>query len=464
MRHSKRIIALVSVLLCLAVTAAALADSVLAGLWTSGCNFLFHTNNVTVTGEATFSLNGERFKTAQLHYIQDGRSSFYGLKLLTPKADGTDRETGWTIISDEKGNISVMEAYRPGVYRSGTDDAHNTLLRRTVQLDALTELGGLLVKQAEPLLPEGVVTATETESGRNVHIAVTEDQIPAVAAGALNLAAGYFAGRWFAYVPDGSIDEDGVPFGSYATVTEALANGTVRWTLRSADVDFSLDAQGRLTSARGEARVASTYWDGSVREVEVRFGLTAADYGASHVKPFDPDDYHVAPEDADFGSAVEDAWLNLSQPEKDAWFLKASEILTSLGFALDPDAGISSWGGPDSITIGFTDENGRECFCVFAADGRLRSVDAMAVVADSVREADSADAEAAAEAKKLILAFAGEQNPEMTGRLDALTVRNVMNGVDGSKYLMFGSDDIGYFNVRVEPTLRLEYYCPYFGE
>ena len=316
MKHSKFYILIAVLCLCAVFVTGALAESALNTLWDSGCDFLFHTDNVTVTGKASFSLDGEHFKTAELRYIQDGYSSFYGLKLLTPREDGSERETGWTIIADEEGSFAVMEVYEPGVYRRGTDTPQNSLLRRSVRLDALTELGGPLLKQVELLLPEDAVTVADTNGERTVHIVISEDQIPQVALSALNLAAGYLSDRWFAYGYDRTvIKEEAFTFDHYVTPTEALTDGTVRWTLRSLDADFSLDSQNRLTAVRGTAKVASTFWDGTVREVEVQFDFSINDYGTSSVKPFDPADYNVELAYVWDEEGQEEAVLDQPEPE-----------------------------------------------------------------------------------------------------------------------------------------------------
>ena len=319
MHRTKVFILAAALCLCVALTALALTEGTLKTLWNSGCDFLFHTDNVTVTGQATFSLDGQRFKTAELNYVQDGYKSYYGLKLLTPWSDGTEHETGWTIIAAEDGTITVMEAFKPGVYNWATGTPQNTLLRRTVRLDALTEVGGFLAGSVESLLPEGAVTVTEAEGTKTVHFDLREDQIPDAAVSALNLAAGYLADRWFCYGYDRSvIENEAFTFNQYVTVTQALTGGTVRWALKNADVDFVLDAQGRLSGVRGAVKVASEYWDGTVREVEVKFDFAATDYGESHVKPFDPADYGVVsgallPVEEE-GQAVEPAadyiWMN----------------------------------------------------------------------------------------------------------------------------------------------------------
>ncbi len=301
MHHLKMITLFTALLFCFVVMATARAGSTspLNDVWNSGIRLLFHTDNVTLSGEATFFLDGKQFKKAQLNYIQDGASSFYDLVLLTPIAEGTEQKTGWTITADANGNLNVMERYTPGIYRTGTCAANNTLLRRSVQLDALTDLGGFLVGQVESLLPEGTVTITEKDGIKSVHIAVSKNQIPEMAVSALNLASSYLSSRWFSLGYDQGIAQDeGIPFENYISVTQALTNGTVRWALEEADIDFSIDSQGSLSMTKGEIRVASVFWDQTTRDVTVSFNLSASNYGNSHVKAFDPSDYNVVlPED-----------------------------------------------------------------------------------------------------------------------------------------------------------------------
>ncbi|MBR3017385.1 MAG: hypothetical protein IKH57_09970 [Clostridia bacterium] len=329
------IFVIVMILCCTAILAGHAAnESTLAELWNSGCEFLFHTNNVTVSGEASFFLDGERFKTAKLHYIQDDFKSFYGLTLLTPRAEGDDRETGWTIIADEEGYRYVMEAYEPGVYRIGSGRKENTLLRRTVRLDALTELGTLVIAQAEPLLPEGTVNTADENGLRTVHITVSQEQMPQIALSALNLAADYLSDRWFAFGFDRSLRaDDSAVFDNYITVTQALTDGTVQWTLRNADITFTLDSQNRLTAAKGTVQAASTFWDQSTREVKVSFDLVMGEYGESQVKPFDPADYNVVLADEE-GTSVKTITAMAAEPAMEH-FASYSSYARISGY--DPD-------------------------------------------------------------------------------------------------------------------------------
>jgi len=465
MRHSKALIWFAAILLCVSISAVALAGSTgpLAELWKSGCDFLFHTDNVTVTGEASFSLDGEHFKTAQLQYVQDGYSSYYGLKLLTPRKEGGERETGWTIIADGEGNYYVMEAYYPGIYRPGTGSACNTLLRRSIQLDALTELGGFLVGQLEPMLPEGTVTVEEADGARTVHIAVAGDQIPDMAVSALNVAAGYLSDRWFSYSHDRSVVEDEcTPYENYVTATYALTDGTVRWTLREADVDFTLDDQGRLTAVRGNVRAASTFWDQSVREVAVRFELAATDYGTSRVKAFDPADYNVTLPREYYGENTEGEELALDEDAWNEWMNLAMELISAQGYAISPEASLGGWCENNVIKIDIENPEGNEYFCVFSQDGRLLTLENLTAdwpFADQV-DAENVDEDTIAAAEKLMRSFMAEQNPALADSVEELVLQSMIVTEDGSRYLTFDDAELNmvHFVIRVEPELRIEYY------
>jgi len=128
----KRILAMRLMLVMIA--GCALAESPMKGVFDAASELLFVSDDVTVTGEATFSLDGQRFKTAQVRYLQDTFRSLWELKLKTPRANGTERETGYTIIGDGE-KIYVMEAYYPGTYKTGLSDRQSTILRRSLQLD-----------------------------------------------------------------------------------------------------------------------------------------------------------------------------------------------------------------------------------------------------------------------------------------------------------------------------------------
>ena len=128
---------ILSIILILSLTMTALADSSTDLFYDSVMELLFQTNNVTLNGQAEFLLDGERFKTAELRYIQDYTNSLYQLNLHTPRRNGSqspDRESGYTIIANGE-KVYVMEVIYPGVYKTGTTYAQSTILRKSVQVN-----------------------------------------------------------------------------------------------------------------------------------------------------------------------------------------------------------------------------------------------------------------------------------------------------------------------------------------
>ena len=82
----KLIISLTAVLIALLVCFSVLADNSTpaAELYDSLVKTLFHTDNVTLTGTAKFSLDGVWFKTAEITLKQDGNRAFREMKLRGP--------------------------------------------------------------------------------------------------------------------------------------------------------------------------------------------------------------------------------------------------------------------------------------------------------------------------------------------------------------------------------------------
>lgn len=463
MRHAKLISLIAAIVLILCLAAASLAsEGTLSALWNSGCDLLFHTDNVTVAGEATFYLEGERFKTAKLNYIQDGFRSFYQLDLETPREYGTDMKSGWTIIADEDGYIYVMEVRKPGTYISGFDDAlGDSLLRRSVELDALTELAGLMADALEAQLPEGAVTAQDS----TVHIALSQDQIPVLARSAANLGFSYLCDRWFSYGHDRSVfEEESVTFDGYDTPTKALANGTVYWALRGVDMECKTDGQGRLTDVKGSMQVASTFRSGEVREVEVEFTLAMTKYGESAVAPFDPDEYDVVPYTGEYWDLYENYAYEsqISEPEWEAWRDKTVAELTALGYDIPDDTDWSGWiAWNGMICVELYPAEGVEYYCDFSENGDLWAMGHSSnwLYAEET-EVEGVSDETIAEARALALSLLAERNPELAEMAEDLAVEGMMATENGGKFLSFscGEESPLYFVIQIEPSLRIDYF------
>ena len=78
----KKMIALTLTLVMLVFTVPALAETPMRLMYDSLSGLFFDTSNVTLSGHAEFSLDGERFKTADARYVQDGNHSLWQWKLL----------------------------------------------------------------------------------------------------------------------------------------------------------------------------------------------------------------------------------------------------------------------------------------------------------------------------------------------------------------------------------------------
>lgn len=463
LRHI-RLCALSAILLCVFLSVPAQAEGTLEDLWDSGVQLLLHTENVTVDGEAEFFLDGERFKTAQVHYVQDGLNSYYGLKLLTPWPDGTEKETGWIIIGQETGGndmgtIYVIEAYSPGVYHEGFDRMNKTLLRSTDRLDDLLALGRLLTGHMEAALPEGAVTESEAEGIRTVRIDISREQLPAGTDSVVNLAVRYLAPRVINVAVGTYVTE----FSRYVSPTRALVVGTDEWLLNSVQMEASLDDQGRLTAAEGEIRVTSVYWDHKEREVTVKFSGTASAYGQSRVQPFDPADYGLR--------SIHDFWdeerddIYMDENTWEQWRDKNAAIWARQGYSLDPDW---EWSGRQRnglIHFTIVDPDG-DCFVTwYDGEGRLLILNHMHTLLKeqwAVVRHEKADDDDLAQAEALVRDFLAEYNPEFMDRLDGMKdERGVRITEDGSRYLVL-SDEMNNeicFDIRIAPSPGIEYFC-----
>ena len=210
MRHTwKKMIAAALAAMCL--VSGAMADGVLTEFYDAGCRLLFDTENVTLTGKAVFSLDGVRFKTAEGIYIQAGEDSYLKLGLNTPLSDGTERDTGYTVIANDN-HIFVMEDYTPGVYREGETYTGSSLISRTVYLNSLMAMGRMVADTAEKSL-EGHITATQAEDGgTGLEIRMGSGESPALLDGMVTLIGQYLAGAYF-----------GVDYNYYTAAEETAA-------------------------------------------------------------------------------------------------------------------------------------------------------------------------------------------------------------------------------------------------
>ena len=294
MKKMKKSLALLTaLLLALPVLAAAAAPTAnpLSAMVDSVTTLLFATNNVTLEGTAVFSLDGERFKTVEAKYIQDGNRSFWKYGLKTPRVSGEDKISGYTVIANGEA-VYVMEEYFPGVYTTGLTAAQNTILRRSVQLDLLTNIVRDLAATVYSIPGDISVTSFTGEENTVITIHMGE-AVPESLNLTLSLFAQYLARRYFLTDYDLISNKTMAPMDQYLTVTEGLLANMTGLKVSKADLTLTSDSQGRFSSLSADVTLkVSTGFDGD-RALHVTMDLSASDFGSSSVDLFDPDQYKV---------------------------------------------------------------------------------------------------------------------------------------------------------------------------
>ena len=277
----------------------ACADETAAYVFDAAAELLTGTENVTVTGSATFSLDGEAFKFVETEYVQDGLSSRWVLNLSSPKADGSMKENGFTVIANNRYKFG-MEVYHPGVYIAAEDDPQSVILRPSAELTQIIALGHDLLSQL-PTFPED---AFSFPGRKQLAIRVEEEQIPDSLSSLLSL------GIWLAVqrtmnIADDSIapppyPEEAASMEDFVTRTQAIVSLTGKYELTQLSVDAEMDEEGRFVQANGTARfILHTFLEGE-HELHVSFAGRASDYGTSTVPVFDPAEYGVEPAEGTF--------------------------------------------------------------------------------------------------------------------------------------------------------------------
>lgn len=278
----------VAAVLILGLCAGAQAEGKLAKYYEAAEKLLFETDNVTLEVKAELSLDGEWFKTAEVSLAQDRNRSGRQLHLYSPKADGTKRHNGWSIVTEGE-KLYLIEYYNPTVYRTGLSHEHVSLVRGTVETEPLARLGALLSSSADLLMPEELMTEKD---GKELTARIDGDS-SYLADTVLNMLWHFGARRWFSMNYDGIETDSRISMAPFITVTQALLWCTRSLELQNADVVISLDDEGRFKEMNGTAAVRLETLSDGIRVLEVSFHAAATAYGTTMIKRFDPDDLGV---------------------------------------------------------------------------------------------------------------------------------------------------------------------------
>ncbi|MBR6027868.1 MAG: hypothetical protein IKP40_02170 [Clostridia bacterium] len=287
----KLVCAAAALLLALACLTAGAEEAWLTPIADAGEALLFDTHNVTLNGRLTFTLDGERFKTADCIYIQDGFNSLWDVRLTTPRGDH-DQDTGFTVTANE-GDIYVTEYYWPGLYREGSDDEQNTLVRRSLYLDQLVKLCRGLVPQLETGFADRV-TLTQDDEGQLTSLTLSGEDIPEAATGLMNIGAQLLIKRYFGQeLDDAGGYEPYFGMADYFSPTAALLNCTRSFTPERIDLAVRLDSEGKITLMEGDINLNLDAGQDGMHKLEISFSVAVSKYGGSEVAPFDPDGLEI---------------------------------------------------------------------------------------------------------------------------------------------------------------------------
>ncbi len=308
MKKRTWIVILVSVLLTAAIFASAAQESEWKTIFEAGRKLLFATDNVTLEGTAEFSMNGEHFKTMKTKYVQAGYDSLLDYTLLTPFesdfGEHGEKKTGYLIVAntDDEYEFANLYAYHyyNDLYKTGSDDACDSLVRTSPAIEAAVRLAGVVFDQAGQWLGESALQVVRSDdTGRTLHIQVNEQDVPELANVALTLCAQHIINRAFKRTDYDSNS-------NYGLTTAGMIAADVRsYALKSADVTVEMDAAGRLTGLKGSVSVnlffmiprygsAESNPEDGTDCLDVSFDISIGSYGDSHVEAFDPAAYGIS--------------------------------------------------------------------------------------------------------------------------------------------------------------------------
>ena len=292
----RRILTIAALILTLIVSSLnhAYADETAAQVYDTAAKLLTGTGNVTLTGNATFSLDGEAFKFVETTYVQDGVNSKWVLNLSSPRADGSLLENGFTVVANKRWKYG-MEVFHPGLYTVAEDDPQSAILRHSAELTQIIALGHALIEQL-PTYPEDVFSLTE---GKHLSIRLENERIPGSVSNLLRLATWLAVQRTMNIVDDSiaapPYPEEAGTMDDYITPTQAIVNSTEKYELKQLSIDAEMDDAGRFTEVNGTARIIlHTFLEGD-HELHISFAGKISDYGTSTAAAFDPEEYGVVP-------------------------------------------------------------------------------------------------------------------------------------------------------------------------
>lgn len=247
---------------------------------------LFDNDNVTMTGHATFSVDGTLFKTANLAHVQSGTTYMRDWRLTTPnEREGGVKETGYTVVVKDNQMIYAFESYghRENVYIAEPSKQHNGILRHTVMGDTLCEMTELVLEQCGKLGDSGITSGED--GSKTITITLGEDDIPPIVQTLLNSVLQYGIDRYMGYSYASGPASDAGHYTYYGTISQGLAYCMKSVQLRELQLDAKLDQDNRIQDVICSFMLGYTEKNGQYNgEIKVDIEQHAYDYGTSIVE------------------------------------------------------------------------------------------------------------------------------------------------------------------------------------
>ena len=257
-----------------------LADGPLSTFYAAGEKLLTETENVTLKGEAEFFLDGTSFKKAVGMYIQDGPEAFQQIDLTGTDTYGTEQVTGYAVL-DLAGEALSSEIYHGIDHRFQRSFAtSNTILperRNILQVLKLGRVAAATLEQSPAAEVQADGTSFTLKMGETA-------EIPEVVQSALNLLWQEGIARYYLSAYTLMYAEPYAQIEDYETPTQGIVMTTREIRLKVLNAEAALDAEGRVSSLKGDAAFLLQGGESGEHELKISFSMNAEAYGESMVR------------------------------------------------------------------------------------------------------------------------------------------------------------------------------------
>ena len=465
----KKLAILISLLLvALAVCAAALANDPAVELYDSAAKLLFSHDNLTLNVTADFSLDGQWFKTAEATLKQNGDRTYRKLHLRSPKKDGTERENGYTIVT-EGNDLYLMEDYTPGIFRTGVIGDRASVLRNTVESKQLIDLGRALASQADLLLGKDAITKT-ADGAYSISLG---DSTSELTNAVLNQAAMFAAKRYFDFDYDQfNVGPSYSLISNYGTTTQGILYCTLGISVRKAEITVKKNKSGYPVHAEGSIGLYLETAEEGTRQLDITFKADVADIGNTMLKKFDPKEYGVViAADAFMPFEGEETQPVTSESLVDEMGSEAMRIWSYTGFNMASATSFDcAWNGNYSVVSLAGGDDGMTKEAYFSEEGQFYFIEAHPNEwLDNLASLDEYDFDTGLDeqtdlkAQAFFMEFLENIHYERINEVKDLKVQWTYKK-DGSLYAMYEDkapehDGSGVsFVIRILPEMRIESY------